>query len=66
MSKEWYRSKTIWGASVALAGAIAGLFGVETSVEANEALVAALTNLATAVGALLAIFGRFQASEPIR
>lgn len=65
MTKEWYRSKTIWGATVALSGAVAGLFGVETSAEASEALTAALTNLATAVGAMVAIFGRFRAREPI-
>ena len=66
MSKHWYRSKTIWGASVAFAAAVAGLFGIETSAEASEALVSALTNLAAAIGALVAILGRFQASEPIR
>ena len=65
MTKEWYRSKTIWGATVALSGAIAGLFGIETSAEANEALTMALTNAATALGTLLAIVGRFQAKEPI-
>lgn len=65
MTKEWYRSKTIWGATVALAGAVAGLFGIETSAEANEAVAAALTNLATAIGAAVAIFGRFRAREPI-
>ncbi len=66
MTKEWYRSKTIWGASVALAAAVAGLFGIETSAEASEATVSALTDLAAAIGALVAIFGRFQAVAPIR
>jgi hypothetical protein len=66
MSKDWYRSKTIWGAAVALSGALAGLFGVETSAEAGEALTSALTDLATALGAVLAIFGRFRAVEAIR
>ncbi|MFD2237054.1 hypothetical protein [Aureimonas populi] len=66
MTKNWYRSKTIWGAGIAFAGAVASLFGVEASTEANEALSQALTNAVSAVGALLAIFGRFAAHEPLK
>lgn len=65
-TKIWYQSRTVWGAALALAGALAGLFGVEVvGLESDEA-VTALTAAASAIGAAVAIFGRFDARTRIR
>lgn len=64
--KSWYRSKSIWGGVVALAGAAAGLFGVEMDAATNEALVASITSGASAIGAILAIYGRLSAQARLR
>lgn len=64
--KHWYQSKTIWGGLVALGAALGGLFGVEIDAASNEALVAALTNAAAAIGAVVAIIGRLDAVKAIR
>lgn len=63
--KSWYRSKTVWGGLVALAGGLASLFGLETDAAASDAAALALTDVAIAIGSLIAIVGRFQAQRPI-
>ena len=64
-SKSWYKSKTVWGGLVALAGGLASLFGLETDAASSEAAASALTDMAIAIGSLVAIVGRFQAQRPI-
>lgn len=63
--KQWYRSKTIWGGLVALAAAVAGLFGIDVDAASGDALAIALTNAAAAVGAVIAIIGRLDAVKTI-
>lgn len=62
---EWWRSRTVWGALVALAGALASAAGTPVDAGFQAEAVAALTAFATAGGALLALFGRFEASRRI-
>lgn len=64
--KKWYLSKTIWGGIVALCAALAGIVGIEVDAASHEALAAALTNAAAAVGAIVAIIGRLDAVKTIR
>ena len=64
--KNWYESRTVWGAALALAASLAGLLGVEVEGLASEEAVVALTAAASAVGAAVAIFGRFDARTRIR
>jgi protein-S-isoprenylcysteine O-methyltransferase Ste14 len=64
--KPWYQSRSIWGGIVALAAAIAGLFGVSLDAATHEALAAALTSAAAAIGAVVAILGRLAAQKTLR
>lgn len=64
-TKEWYRSKTIWGSAIALAAAIAGLCGVKVDAATGADLVSAVTDAAAAIGALVAIVGRLDAKSAI-
>lgn len=64
-SKEWWKSRTVWGALVALAGSLASAAGVSVEPGVQSEAVAALTALATALGALIALFGRFEARSRI-
>lgn len=63
--KNWWKSKTVWGAVVALAGAVSAMVGIEMDAAASEEAVDALTALASAAGALVAIWGRFAARETL-
>lgn len=64
-SKNWYRSKTIWGGLVALGAAVAGLFGVEIDAAAGSQIASAVTDAVAAAGALIAILGRLDAKSSI-
>ena len=64
--KPWYQSRSIWGGIVALAAAIAGLFGIPLDAATHEALTVALTSAAAAVGAVVAILGRLAAQKTLR
>lgn len=71
-TKTLFRSKTFWGAAVAVLGALAGLFGLEIS-SADQAELTNLTDLVLGVwdsllviaGSLLAIYGRATARQKI-
>ena len=65
-TKNWYESRTVWGAALALAASLAGLFGVEIAGLASDEAATALTAAASAIGAAIAIFGRFDARSRIR
>jgi NADPH-dependent curcumin reductase CurA len=64
--KNWYESRSVWGGVLALAASLTGLFGVEVVGLASDEAVTALTAAAGAVGAAVAIFGRFDARTRIR
>lgn len=71
-TKSLFRSKTFWGAAVAVLGALAGLFGLEMSA-ADQAELTSLANqllgiwdsLVVIAGALFAIYGRVTARKTI-
>lgn len=63
--KEWYRSKTIWGAIAVLAASLLRLAGVEFGAAEEAALADAMSTLAGVAGGLLAIYGRVAATQPI-
>ncbi|WP_102957775.1 hypothetical protein [Mangrovicella endophytica] len=65
-TKSWYQSKTIWGSLVSLGVALASFFGVDIEGSTSDALILALGNAATAVGAVVAIIGRIRAEKSIR
>ena len=63
--KQWFQSKTIWGGLIAATASLAGVFGISVDFVAQTELTDALVQLAGAVGALFAIYGRLSATEVI-
>lgn len=64
-TKKWYESKTIWGGIIALLGAAAGAFGYAVDADTQASIVDLVTVAGTALGGLLAIFGRVKASKKV-
>lgn len=64
--KSIFKSKTALGGAIAIAAGIASLFGVTVSPAEQLALVEVATAIASAVGGLIAIYGRSKASKKIK
>lgn len=63
--KSWFESKTIWGALLAVAAAVAGALGISIDENTQQGIADALVQLAGAAGALFAIYGRLTATDII-
>lgn len=63
--KNWYQSKTIWGAVVVILSAVLRAAGYEFGETDAAQLLDAVSTIATAVGGLLALYGRLTARLPI-
>ena len=63
--KNWYESKTIWGALIAVAASVTGAMGLSIDVGAQSDLADALVQLVGAIGAMVAIYGRLSATDII-
>lgn len=63
--KQWWQSKTIWGAVVVILGLIAQGFGHQISDEDQASLVNLLAQIGESAGALFAIYGRTKATAKI-
>lgn len=63
--KGFFASKTIWGGIIAGLGAIGSIFGFDFGAADQAAAIDAVYNIMTAVGALLAIWGRVTATKTI-
>ena len=63
--KPWYLSRTIWGSLVAVTAALAGLAGIAVDGAMQTQLADALLELVAAAGALVAIWGRLNATNII-
>ena len=59
--KQWYLSKTVWGALVAIFASLLPGMGIELGADARGQLADNLVSLAGAVGGLIAIYGRLTA-----
>ena len=64
-TKDWYLSKTIWGALVAVGASVLQLGGLHVAVADQSAVADAATSIAGAVGGLLAVYGRLTATSTI-
>ncbi|MEM1366026.1 MAG: hypothetical protein AAGH82_09775 [Pseudomonadota bacterium] len=64
-TKSWYASKTIWASVAAIIGAGLSLFGMPFGSGAEQLLAERLTELATVVAGLLALYGRLTADKRI-
>ncbi|KTQ85335.1 hypothetical protein NS365_12990 [Aureimonas ureilytica] len=65
-TKDWWKSKTVWGALVSMGASLAALRGFELDGLSQDQLAGTLAALASAIGAAVAILGRFQARSEIR
>ena len=63
--KNWYQSKTVWGALVAIAASILRIAGLEFGEAEQAELTDAIATIAGTAGGLLALYGRVTATLPI-
>lgn len=63
--KPWYMSKTIWGSLIAVAAALAGTAGLTIDAQSQMAISDAILQVISAAGALIAIYGRLNATDII-
>jgi uncharacterized membrane protein len=63
--KPWWQSKTVWGGLVAVGAGIAGLFGLDLDAQAQGALAEHGVAIASAIGGLLAVYGRVKANSKV-
>lgn len=63
--KNWYQSKTVWGALIAVAASVLQVAGVDFGPDEQGQLADIAVTLAGAVGGLLALYGRLVATTSI-
>lgn len=63
--KGLFASKTVWGGIIALLAGIAGMFGYAISPEDATTVVDLLAGVGSAIGGLIAIYGRIKATKQI-
>ena len=63
--KPWYLSKTVWGSLVAILAALAGLFDIELTPDDQARAVDLVVQAIGAMGALVALVGRFRTTHRI-
>ena len=64
--KNWYESTTIWGALIAVLASLASSFGLLIDAPVQTELAESLVQLVGAMGAILAIYGRLNATSIIQ
>lgn len=63
--KQWYSSKTIWGALIAITASVLKMRGFELGAADQSAIADGLVSIVGAAGGLLAVYGRVTASATI-
>jgi hypothetical protein len=63
--KCWYQSRAIWGALIAIAAGIAGMYGYHITPQDQQTLIELLSALTSAAGGLIALVGRILATHQI-
>jgi len=63
--KVWYKSLTLWGAIVTVLAALAGIFGIDIDSNTQKEVVEYLVVGASAIGGLVAAYGRIRAKARI-
>ena len=61
--KQWYFSKTVWGALVAIAASLMQGAGIELDLATRGEIADNAVALAGAIGGLIAIYGRLTAQK---
>lgn len=65
-AKSAFQSRAVIGGLIAVGAGIAGLFGIPIDTGTQASLATTLVDLASAVGGLLAIWGRIKATHTVR
>lgn len=63
--KQWYNSKTVWGALIAIVASVLQMKGIDLGAADQSSIADALVSIAGAAGGLLAVYGRVTASAAI-
>ena len=63
--KNWYASRTIWGGIIAALASVFGGFGLSIDTGSQAELTDAAIQLVGAIGAVVAIYGRLNATDVI-
>lgn len=63
--EPWYQSRVTWGAIIAVGGGLAGIAGYAVDAQDQAQIVNGIVGITTAVGGLLAWYGRWRAKKPI-
>jgi len=66
MEKKWWESKTVVGGLIAVGAAVAGAFGIAIDTDTQDQIAECVVVAATAIGGLLAIYGRVKAESKIK
>ena len=64
-TKQWYQSRTIWGAAIAIAASVAHAGGISLSASDQSQIVDGALSISGALGGLLAIYGRVAAKSKL-
>lgn len=65
-TKQWYRSKTVWGALVAVGASLLQAAGVELTPDVQDDLADLAIAAAGGIGGAVSIYGRISANTGIR
>jgi len=64
-TKVWWQSLTLWGAIITVLAAVAGIFGFTIDIQTQKEIVEYIMVGGSAVGGLMAAYGRIRASKII-
>lgn len=62
-SKQWYQSKTVWGALIAIMASLLQASGIDFDATGQEQAADSLVAISGAVGGLIALYGRMSADK---
>lgn len=65
-AKPALKSRAVIGGVIAVGAGIAGLFGIDVDAQTQSSIVTTAIDVASAVGGLLAIWGRLKATHVIK
>jgi len=64
-TKVWWQSLTLWGAIITVLAAVAGVFGFTIDIQTQKEIVEYIMVGGSAIGGLMAAYGRIRASKII-
>ncbi|MBS4699352.1 hypothetical protein [Aeromonas media] len=65
-AKPALKSRAVIGGAIAVGAGIAGLFGIDVDAQTQSSLATTAVDVASAVGGLLAIWGRLKATHVVK